>query len=71
MPLSVTSSSTTESSTSSDGDSTVNGANEAVQIGRKRRQQFSDTLTSYKQEKMKKLAADAQMVHFAKKKSWN
>lgn len=68
MPLSVPSSSTTESSTSSDGDSTVNGATEAVQIGRKRWQQFSDTLAGYKQEKMKKkLAADAQMVHFAKK----
>lgn len=63
MPLSVPSSSTT-----SDGDSTVNGENEAVQIGRKRRQQFSDTLAGYKQEKMKKkLAADAQMVHFAEK----
>lgn len=68
MPLSVPSSSTTESSTTSDGDSAVNGENEAVQIGRKRRQQFSDTLAGYKQEKMKKkLAADAQMVHFAEK----
>ena len=62
------SSSTTESSTTGDGDSTTVSETEAVQIGRKRRQQFSDTLAGYKQEKMKKkLAADTQMVHFAEK----
>ena len=62
------SSSTTESSTTGDGDSTTVSETEAMQIGRKRRQQFSDTLAGYKQEKMKKkLAADTQMVHFAEK----
>lgn len=68
------SSSTTESSTTGDGDSTTVSETEAMQIGRKRRQQFSDTLASYKQEKMKKkLAADTQMVHFAEElelKEW-
>ena len=61
----------TTDTTTSDGDSSIPSTaseNEAVQIGHKRREQFGATLAGYKHEKMKKkLAADAQMVHFAEK----
>lgn len=58
--------------TPSDGESCSQTAvvdeNEAVQLGRKRREQFSETLAGYKQKRLKKkLPADAQMLHFAEK----
>ena len=58
--------------TPSDGESglqrAVVGENEAVQLGRKRREQFSETLSGYKQKRLKKkLPADAQMLHFTEK----
>lgn len=69
-PMSTSEYSATEAT--SDGEScsqtTVVDENEAVQLGRKRREQFSETLAGYKQKRLKKkLPADAQMLHFAEK----
>ena len=71
----MSSSSTTEypaTETTSDGEScsqtTVVDENEVVQVGRKRREHFSETLAGYKQNRLKKkLPVNAQMLHFAQK----
>lgn len=54
--------------TSSNGQGTTDGEGEMQRLGRKRREQFSETLVGHRNKKLKKkIPADAQLVQFTEK----